>query len=370
MEGGTAMVIWKCRISVLVFCISTIAANRCYALDPPPITPIDEFFVLGTPPAIPPDWHLVVEGVVESPLSLSLGDLMSLPATTQMSTLECYYTFGNILLIGNANWTGIPLNDIIQQAHPLNGAKSISFVALDNYVSGAFDLNDIRQRNDFLLSYGMNGQMLPLEQGYPLKLVLPGVAGFENARWLERIEISTAAPNRPLYHFPIHARITSPGDQTAIPLGNYTIRGIAYAGEGKEVSKVEVSTDGGASWQPATLLNYFAPNVWKHWKFSWRIPHTGDYILFARAIDSLGNVQREEPGNFGWRGFDINVKINYGSDCPNLDGINPVSFIDFSVFAGNWRVAKPGLAGDLNMDGVVDEKDLGIFAYYWLCDCY
>jgi len=387
----------------LFLVVSCVCAN-VNALEPPPITPIDEFFALGSSPTIPADWHLIVNGAVNSPLSLTLDDLMQYPATTEMATLECYFPAGPALLIGNANWTGAPLKSIVQEANPASEAISITFHAVDGYSMGPYGLDELMERDDILLAYLMNGQTLPPEQGYPLKLVLPGIAGYQNVRWLERIEITTAPPTLHLNHYPIHARIFEPKYGETIALGTYTIYGMAFAGEGKEITKVEISTDSGATWEPAELLNYFVPNVWKQWQFAWHIPQVGVYQVFARTEDSLGNTQREEAGDFGWRGFDIPVNVDNDNDsdripdsidncadaynpsqadsdddgignacdedCPNLDGFNPVDFADFSMLAYNWQLIGPAIAGDLNLDDIVDVNDLAILTDYWLGDCY
>ena len=393
---------WSTSIIALFFAIGYMSAT-CYALEPPPITPIEEFFVLGPGPTIPADWHLTVEGAVQLPLSLTLADLMQYPQTTLMATLECYFPVGPALLISNANWNGVPLNTILQEANPLNEALSITFHAVDGYSAGPYSLNDMHERDDFLLAYGMNGQALPPEQGYPLKLVLPGIAGFQNARWLERIEITTAPPTTELNHYPIHARIFEPEHEATVALGTQTIYGMAFAGEAREIAKVEVSTDGGTTWETAQLLNYFVPNVWKHWKYTWQIPQVGRYEIFVRTEDAPGNTQREQSGNFGWRGFGNPVTVDYDQDndripdsqdncpgvynpsqadsdgdatgnacdqdCPNLDGFNPVDFADFSVLARHWQIIGPTLASDLNGDQVVDTRDLAILMDYWLSTC-
>ena len=353
---------------------------------------------------MPEDWRLIVDGAVEWPLSLSLEELMQYPETTQMATLECYFPVGPALLVGNADWTGVPLQTIIQQANPLIEAASVTFHAIDGYSMGPYYLDELLQRGDILLAYGMNGQSLPPEQGYPLKLVLPGVAGYQNARWLERIEITTAAPQLHPNHYPIHGRIFEPQDAETIVVGTHTIYGMAFAGEGKEITKVEVSTDGGTTWGPAQLLNYFVPNVWKHWEFTWEIPQAGDYQILTRVEDSYGNLQREEVGDFGWRGFDIVVSADYDNDddgipnaidncadaynpsqvdsdndgtgnacdenCPHLDGLNPVDFSDFSVLASRWQLTGPAIEGDLNQDGAIDLKDVEILTDYWLSYCH
>ncbi|MHC4866773.1 MAG: molybdopterin-dependent oxidoreductase [Planctomycetota bacterium] len=390
-------------IIVLFFCGVHIIADA-EALEPPPITPNEEFFVLGEPPNIPSDWRLVVDGSVATPLSLSLNDLKQYPATTLMATLECHFPGGPRLLISNAEWTGVPLQTIVQEVSPLAGANSVSFHAIDGYSMGPFHVDELTAQSDILLGYEMNAEALPLIQGYPLKLVLPGVAGYQNVRWLSRIEITTGLADLPLKHYPIHARVSEPAHGATIALGTYTIRGIVYAGQGKDITKVEVSTDGGTTWELAQLLNYYVANVWKHWEYTWEIPAVGEYELFARCEDSLGNPQREEPGDFGWRGFDANVVVDYDDDgdgipnsmdncvdvnnpsqidsdadgvgnvcdddCPDLDGQDPVDFLDFSILVGHWKASGSMIPGDLNADGFVDANDLSIFSDYWLSGCW
>jgi DMSO/TMAO reductase YedYZ molybdopterin-dependent catalytic subunit len=329
---------------------------------------------------------------------------MQYPAVTEMSTLECHISVGHNLLVGNANWTGVPLRTIVEAADPLSEAVSITFNAVDGYSKGPYSLEELLQRDDYLLAYGMNGQTLPSEQGYPLKLVVPGISGRQNARWLSHIEISTLPPIISLFHYPVHARIFEPAHEETVVLGTHTIRGMAFAGEGKEPVRVDVSTDGGVTWGPAELLNYFVPNVWKQWEFTWDANEAGDYQVFARAGDNEGNIQQDEIGNFGWRGFEVRVTVDYDNDgddipnsidncpdvanalqvdsdgdgtgnacdadCPNLDGSNPVNFVDFSILANNWQLTGPGLEGDLNQSEGVDGNDLAIFTSYWLSGCH
>ncbi len=396
------------------------------ALEPPPITPVEEFFVLGNAPEIPEDWRLAVDGDVDNPLSLSLEDIKAYPATTEMSTLECWFEVGEDpfeaaadlpqgkvgaasgisrrgwLLVSNANWTGVRLNDILADAEPHSTADTAKFTAIDGYETEIL-LDELTERDDILLAYAMNDQALPLIQGYPLKLVLPGCGGYQNARWLQRITLKSDLGGSPLSHFPVHTRILEPKRLTTIPLGTYTIRGMAFVGQGREIAKVDISTDYGQTWRSAELLNYHLPNVWKHWQADWIIPDVGSYKIFARAEDVLGNVQIDGPGNFGWKGFGVPVKVDYDLDgdtvadsvdncpaifnpsqidsdgdgvgnscdqnCPNLDGLNPVNIADFSLLGADWGRTGEDILGDLNADNIVDANDLATLAAHWLSDC-
>jgi hypothetical protein len=169
-----------CAILILILlCTVSLLNFNCFALDPPPLTPLDEFFVAnssGIPP-LPEDWQLIVDGAVTTPLSLTLEELVGYPSETRIATLECIGNpFSYLILIGNTLWTGVPLRTIIEETGPLSEAQSIAFHCLDGY-KVQFSLDDIMQRDDDLLAYRMNGELLPPEQGSPLRLVLPGDMG-------------------------------------------------------------------------------------------------------------------------------------------------------------------------------------------------
>ncbi len=336
-----------------------------YCLDPPPITPIDEFFVLGNAPNVPVDWNLVIDGAVAHPLQLSLEEIRQYTPVTLMATLECWYPLGGPILVSNGKWTGVPLKAIIEDAEPNIDAASVNFYALDGYIMGAFSLDEMMARDDFLLAYELNGQTLPPEQGYPLKLVLPGVAGFENVLWLSRIEISRSPSDLPLFQNPIHARIFEPKYGQTIAIGQQAISGFVYAGEGIDITKVEVSTNDGATWQTAQLLNCYVPNVWKQWMFTWNPLSVGRYNILARTEDSQGTLQNES-GEFGWRGFNIPITVDlYG------DNDGAVNFTDYVIFANNWMdytCCDPNWCEGTDFDhsGCVDFGDLVIIVDNWL----
>jgi DMSO/TMAO reductase YedYZ molybdopterin-dependent catalytic subunit len=358
--------------SVLII-ILWLLPSAAYSLNPPPITPNDEFFTLGTAPEIPPDWTLDIEGDVEQPLSLSLDELRQLPRSDVEATLECDFSTGPSLLVSNTVWTGVNLRVLLEQAGLNPSAKCITFQAVDGYRRGPFPLAEIIKRDDIIVAYDMNGEALPEIQGWPAKIVLPGCVGNQWIRWLDRIEISSSRSEDRLKPWPIHARIFEPKYDAIINKCSTTITGMVNAGDGKEITRIEVSTDNGMTWKDAQILNYFIPNVWKHWRYEWDIETPGQYTIFARVTDSEGNVQNEND-LYGWWGYKVIVTVNSEMNCLdrgradiNKDGY--VDFSDFSILADQWLMSSDGLIADvmpLEGDGQVDFQDLLLVADEWL----
>ncbi len=295
-----------------------------YCLDPPVITPLDEFFIEhngGDVQIAPPDWQLIVDGLVERPLALTVEEICEYPSQTHMATIECGgnpFAFKVANLIGNAVWTGVPVSTILDNAGLLDNAASVVFTSLDGY-SNRISLNDIYQRDNIMLAYGMNGETLPPEQGYPLRLVFPGVAGSNWVQWVTHIEVTSEQTTGNFWPLPPHCQIFEPTHKQTIDLGSRRIYGMALAGDA-EINAVEVSTDGGSSWQPATILTEYVPHTWRHWEFNWIPPAPGNYMLAARATDTSGDVQ-EEAGIYGWKMLSIELTAEgpdacvYGEPC-------------------------------------------------------
>ncbi|MHC4174360.1 MAG: molybdopterin-dependent oxidoreductase [Planctomycetota bacterium] len=346
-----------------------------YCLDPPPITPNNEFFILGRAPEIPPDWTLDIDGEVEQPLSLSLDELRQYPHLNVEATLECDYSSGPLLLVDNAVWSGVSIKSLLDRAVLKPSASSITFWALDGYRRGPWPLGQFLYRTDVLVAHGMNAEPLPEIQGWPVRLVLPGHVGNEWVRWLDRIEISSASASDRFQEWPIHARILEPDYNAIIDECPCTIKGMVNAGNGKEITKIQVSTDNGATWESAELLNYFTPNIWKHWQYEWKVETPGQYTIFARVIDEDGDVQ-DEDRPYGWWGYRVVVTVSPEVNCvdPQRADINKdlyVDFIDFSLLADQWLMNSDGLSADLmpdEGDGKVGIQDLVLIADKWL-DC-
>lgn len=392
-------------VGLLVLVVSACPVAAQDGLPLPPTTGIEDFFFFnsrGIPP-IRDDWRLRVDGAVETPLSLDLEMLRQLPASTEMATLECAIPGGTALLVGNATWTGVPLETVLEAAGPLPEASSVQITAADGYSLGDYDLAKLLSSDDIILAYDMNGQALPPEQGYPLRLVVPATGGFNWIQWVEHIEIKTTPPTFEFDYLPQHARILRPRAYDVLTLGAHTILGMAISGRGREITAVEVSLDGGLSWDAATLLSTSVPNTWKHWEFTWEPQRLGQHHFLARTYDDTGALQNED-GAYGWRGFVVVVLVEEDDDadgvansvdncpgrfnpsqrdsdadgtgdicdrdCPDLDGRDPVSFVDFAFLASVWRRRDGGLvAGDLNADGFVNALDLRLLADYWLSMC-
>jgi DMSO/TMAO reductase YedYZ molybdopterin-dependent catalytic subunit len=289
------------------------------------------------------------------------------------ATLECDFSFGPLLLVSSAVWTGVNLKNLLEQTGLKPSASSIVFHALDGYRRGPFPLGEIIQRDDVIIAYDMNGEALPEIQGWPAKIVLPGCVGNQWVRWLDRIEISPSQTAEQLKPWPIHARILKPEYDSVINKCSYTITGMVNAGDGRDITQVEVSTDSGLTWKHAQILNYFVPNVWKYWQYEWDIETPGQYTILARVTDAEGLTQNE-IGLYGWRGYKVDVTASSEMNCldrerADINKDSYVDFSDFSILAGQWLKSSGDLAADvmpIEGDGQVNMRDLMLFADEWL----
>lgn len=368
---------FKNRFILISIILATLwlSSSRGYELIPPPITSNDEFFTLGSVPEIPTDWTLDIEGEVEQSLSLSLNELKQFPQTEVEATLECNFSSGPIYLVDNAFWKGVGLNLLLEQAKLKSSANSVIFRAHDGYWIGPFSLDNIMQKTDVIIAYEMNGEILPDIHGWPARMVLPGCTGNQWVRWLDRIEIlpTETDTDKILNTWPMHARIFKPEYNSIVSKCFYTIKGMANAGEGKEILEVQVSTDDGAIWESAEMLNSFIPNVWKHFKYQWIVKTPGRHTIFARVIDEDGNIQNED-GLYGWWGYKVYATVDPEIDCAdehradiNKDGY--VDFLDYSLLADQWLLSDTGLSADrmpTEGDALVDFFDLALIADHWL----
>ncbi len=302
------------------------------------ITPIKSFYVRThfPIPAIDKDaWWLNVEGEVEKPFAINYEELLKLESLTIPVTLECAGNNRNFLepkvkgvqwglgAVGTAEWTGVPLSILLDRAELKHAACEVVLEGADEGVledpkSPAGELKFARSvplakaRNDVLLAYKINGIELPPQHGFPLRAVVPGWYAMASIKWLQRIIITDRpftgyyqtmdyaywrrrgdiAELTPLTEMQTKAQIAHPAEGEVVAVNsNVRVGGAAWTSDG-EITKVELSTDGGATWNEAKLVGESKPNAWRLWEFDWRTPSKpGEQTLIARATDSYGRTQ-------------------------------------------------------------------------------
>jgi DMSO/TMAO reductase YedYZ molybdopterin-dependent catalytic subunit len=268
-------------------------------------------------------WSLQVSGVQGDGKTYSLSDLETLPMTNEYNTFECVSNNINGNLVSNAMWRGVKLSDLFSDAGGVpTGAQNVVFYSVDGY-SVAIPISTA-MNSDSIVAYMMNGVSLPQRHGYPLRAVIPGLYGMMSAKWVRKIQIINSSymgywQTRGWSDVGVVqtvAFIIIPGDGAQPSLsqnkGTILLGGYAYAGD-RGISKVEVSTDNGQTWQTATLKPALASNTWTLWAFSWSPTATGSYSILARATDGSGALQSSEytdtfpNGATGYAMISVNV---------------------------------------------------------------
>ena len=297
-------------------------------------------------------YRLNVGGLVSGPLELTLDDIRQRPSKSITVTMECAGN-GRALLtprsisqpwvleaIGTAQWTGTPLKGLLEDAGIGDQAVEVLFTGVDQGIQG--EEVQYYQRSltieeatfeDVLLAYEMNGAPLEPQHGYPLRLVVPGWYGMTNVKWLGSIEIidhrfdgyqmdrtyrytQTAHDlGDPVDLMRVRALMVPPGipdfmTRTRLAeAGNVELTGRAWSGR-KDISRVEISDDGGSTWSDAQLGERVSAYAWRGWSFAWNA-EIGRHTLCVRATDSEGNVQPvDEPWNYQGMGNNMVHKVD------------------------------------------------------------
>jgi len=271
---------------------------------PEPFTPNDEFYVVSKnildPNVDSTSWKLRIGGLVQKPFELTLDEIKQLPPVEQDQTLECISNPVGGVLISNAKWKGIRLRDLLEQAQVREGVIDIKFTCADGYTE-SIPLEKAMEPT-VLLAYEMNGEQLPSKHGSPLRLLVPNIFGMKNVKWVERIEAVNEDYKgywqqqgwSDIATIQTMSQIRVPASNSDIQIGEETeIAGIAFAGS-RGINKVEVSTDGGKTWQTAQLDPEIGPLCWRFWRYRWTPESEGYYTLVVRAQDGEGNWQTEE----------------------------------------------------------------------------
>jgi DMSO/TMAO reductase YedYZ molybdopterin-dependent catalytic subunit len=282
----------------------------------------------------PLSWRLNVGGLVERPLSLSLRDLTNMRSQTQVVTLECAGN-GRTLLdppvegekwglgaVSTAEWTGVPLVEVLDRAGIKPGAREVVFRGADRgTVAGkeqtigferSLTLDDARD-SDAVLAYVMNGEPLPIQHGFPLRAIVPGWYAVTSVKWLTEIELvgepfsghfqtdsyfyererDGEMVREPVTLQRVRTLITEPRPHEEIERGELAIRGVAWSGAAP-IARVEVSV-GGRDWQDAQLVGARQRHSWQWWELITRIDQPGTTVVRARATDLAGRTQPEVP---------------------------------------------------------------------------
>ena len=283
-----------------------------------PIRPRDEFYQVSKnlidPMIVRDSWRLDIVGQVENPQVYSFADIAAMPAVEQETTLLCIsYGIGSGLC-SNAIWKGVPLPRLLAQVKPKPNVTTVLFRAADGYYE-TFRFEKAMEPTT-LVAYEMNGEPLPQGHGFPLRLIVPGLYGEKNPKWLTRIELLDEADAR-LHRrhgcgfykqqgwgrlgdvIPTHSRFDAPkvaGDRFAQPfiLGKTAeLRGMAFGGD-RGISKVEISTDDGETWEEAEISYPGTRISWSLWRYEWTPKEVGKSQLVVRATDGDGKLQISE----------------------------------------------------------------------------
>jgi DMSO/TMAO reductase YedYZ molybdopterin-dependent catalytic subunit len=290
----------------------------------PWLTPNKDFYRIDTALSVPEinaqDWELRVHGLVEQELRLSFQDLLDANLIESHVSLTCVSNPVGGNLAGNAKWLGMPIRDVLKMARPMDGADMVLSTSIDGF-SASTPLEVLQDDRDAMLAIGMNGEALPLEHGYPVRMVVPGLYGFVSAtKWVVDLEVTRFADSKAYWtqrgwseRGPIKtmARVEVPRSFAKVPAGRVAIGGTAWA-QTRGITKVEVQIDNGP-WTEATLSDEASVITWRQWSLDWDAT-PGPHYIRARATDGTGELQTEKradpvpDGASGWQSVMVTVE--------------------------------------------------------------
>ncbi len=289
----------------------------------PAITPVANFYVVsknfGDPVVDGQAWRLHVQGMVDKPVTLSLAELRNLPSTTEYVTFACISNDVGGNLISTGSFTGVPLRELVGMAAPNAGASWVAFRSRDGYTE-SLPLDDVMRSAEIMVAYDLDGSPLPDSHGYPARMVIPGRYGMKAPKWLDSVELVSRETGgyweQQGWDHNAVVRTTSrfdlPREGDILKLGPISLAGIAFSGT-RGVSKVEYTTDGGATWNEAPFDPPLSPLTWVLWRATWTPQSEGAYRLMVRATDGQGQVQESRAsgsypaGATGYHTLHVNV---------------------------------------------------------------
>ena len=286
-------------------------------------TPNPDFYRVDTAldvPVVDPDaWTLRIHGLVDREVTLTLPELLELPIIERDVTLACVSNQVGGPYVGNARWLGVPLATVLELAGVRSGADQLVSRSIDGMTIGT-PVAVVLDGRDAMLAVGMNGEPLPRDHGYPVRMLVPGLFGYVSAtKWLVELELTTFdaydpywvqrgwAPEAPIRTM---SRIDTPKPLSTVPAGPLAIAGVAWAPH-RGIDRVEVRIDDGA-WQDARLAPTDTLDTWRQWTLPWDAT-AGRHRLQVRATDGDSVIQtetRREPfpdGATGWHSVVMTV---------------------------------------------------------------
>jgi DMSO/TMAO reductase YedYZ molybdopterin-dependent catalytic subunit len=305
------------------------------------ITPVEHFYVrshLPVPPGLDgATWTLSIDGEVNAPVSLTLDELRKLPSTTITTTLECAGN-GRAFFdppvagiqwskgaVGTARWTGVRMADVLKRAGAKSTARFVYMNGADRPLGTMPDFVrqlpiDKAMHADTVIAFDMNGQPINPLHGFPLRAIVPGWEGAYSVKWLTNLRVADresdsfwvatayryplrrVAPGAtvdakdmgPLTGLVVKSLLTRPLDGVTVGPGKIDVAGFAWAGEA-DISRVDISTDYGASWQQARLTGEQAKYAWRRFEYTFEASRPESYMILSRATDSQGRAQPMSP---------------------------------------------------------------------------
>ncbi len=284
----------------------------------PLYTPNADFYRVDTaltvPSVDPATWRLRVVGMVDTPLELTFDDLLGMGLDEYSVTLTCVSNEVGGDLVGTAKWWGVPIRDVLRAAGPATGADMVLSRSVDGFTAST-PLESLTDDGlDAILAVAMNGELLPLEHGFPVRMVVPGLYGYVSAtKWVTELKVTTFAEDEAYWtprgysaQAPIKmsSRIDTPRPGSPVAAGRVPIAGVAWA-QTVGIDRVEVSIDDG-DWQVATLSSAVGADTWVQWYVDWDAT-PGTHYVMVRAVNAAGETQTQErapiapDGSSGWQ---------------------------------------------------------------------
>jgi DMSO/TMAO reductase YedYZ molybdopterin-dependent catalytic subunit len=288
------------------------------------VTPNSDFYRIDTafsvPQVDPASWRLRVHGLVDHEVTLTFDDLLSADLVEGYVTLTCVSNAIGGGLAGNAKWLGLPVRQVLAMAGPHADADMVLSTSVDGFTAST-PLQALTDGRNALLAVGMNGEPLPAEHGFPVRMVVPGLYGYVSAtKWVTDLEVTRFADAKSYWTVrgwsprgPIKtaSRIEVPRSGASVPAGPVDVGGTAWA-QHTGISAVQVQVDDGP-WQQATLAGDISIDSWRQWSWHWPDARSGRHLLRVRATDAAGVTQPEQhtdpfpDGATGWHEVSVFV---------------------------------------------------------------